>query len=239
MKICKTCGCNKDLDKFFKDKSKYDGLSSKCKDCIKSYNKDPDVIKRRNENQRSRYENSKEIFSQHSKRYYELNKERILLQHKDYADANKDKLSVASSIYRSRPENKLKDSLHHKKSYVENKEKIDARNKLWASANKEKRRSYVRHYQKRNNHIILAISASRRSSKINATPVWRNKFFISEIYHIASLRNKTKGIKWHVDHIVPLKSKIVCGLHVESNLQVIPASINLSKSNRYWPDMPD
>lgn len=102
------------------------------------------------------------------------------------------------------------------------------------------RKETVRRYALANQEKLNANDARRRAAKKNAAPAWANKFFIDEIYDLAKRRTKLKtgGHKWCVDHIVPLCSKLVCGLHVESNLQVIPSTENHLKNNRYWPDMP-
>jgi hypothetical protein len=41
------------------------------------------------------------------------------------------------------------------------------------------------------------------------------------------------GIKHHIDHVVPLRGKNVCGLHVWNNLAVIPMTDNLKKGNNF------
>ena len=69
--------------------------------------------------------------------------------------------------------------------------------------------------------------------KLNAQPSWANEFFIKEAYALSKLRTEIFGFPWHVDHVIPLQGKLVCGLHVENNLQVIPGSENCKKSNKY------
>lgn len=68
---------------------------------------------------------------------------------------------------------------------------------------------------------------------MNATPVWADAFLIAEVYDLAQRRTNHTGFKWHVDHVIPLNGRNVCGLHVEGNLQVIPWVENLKKGNKF------
>ena len=71
---------------------------------------------------------------------------------------------------------------------------------------------------------------------MQATPSWLSgaeKAHIKRTYKLAALMEEITGEPYHVDHIIPLQGKNVCGLHVPQNLQVLKASLNLSKSNKY------
>ena len=59
------------------------------------------------------------------------------------------------------------------------------------------------------------------------------QFVFEEAHQLRLMRNVTTNILWEVDHILPLNGKLVSGLHVWNNLQVIPAIINRRKSNKY------
>lgn len=93
-------------------------------------------------------------------------------------------------------------------------------------------------YRRQPLHVELAKDAKRRASKKNATPGWANKAAIEAIYEKAGKFTQMTGEPFHVDHIVPLTSDLVCGLHWEGNLQILPGVENLSKGNKVWPDMP-
>jgi hypothetical protein len=79
----------------------------------------------------------------------------------------------------------------------------------------------------------------RKVAMRNASVGWRDESKILEIYSKAVELEKQTGEKFHVDHIVPLQSKLVCGLHVEHNLQILPALDNILKGNFWWEDMPE
>jgi hypothetical protein len=106
--------------------------------------------------------------------------------------------------------------------------------KQWVSENPERLRELAREHRKANPDMYREYKVRRRLAETRATPVWANIDAIRAWYTFASV---TPGV--HVDHIVPLNSPIVCGLHCEFNLQLLPANENMSKGNRHWPDMPD
>lgn len=107
----------------------------------------------------------------------------------------------------------------------------------WRRNNPDKRSKICADWQKRNKDKVNFSGATRRAKRKEAIPSWANLEKIAEIYRLAKIEQEIKGEKIHVDHVVPLVSDFVCGLHCESNLQILPAKHNLSKNNKYWPDM--
>ena len=74
--------------------------------------------------------------------------------------------------------------------------------------------------------------AHKRAAKVRRRPDEFTDFVLSEAIDLCQLRANSTGIRWTVDHIVPIHHKDACGLHVAANLQVVPASWNFRKGNR-------
>lgn len=117
--------------------------------------------------------------------------------------------------YNNRDENIKKTTLWQQ----QNKEKVNLKNSKWAKNNRDKTSSNLAKY---------------KAKKIHATPKWlsiADLIEIREFYKLANLITKITGIKYEVDHIIPLQGQNISGLHVPSNLQVITKSENARKKN--------
>ena len=109
--------------------------------------------------------------------------------------------------------------------------------KQWRDSLPEEKRAEYRaanaDYYKNNPEKKRANTRTRQASQKQRTPAWADHAEIQALYKKAANLEAATGIQFHVDHIIPLQGKLVSGLHVASNLQVIPALDNLKKSNQF------
>lgn len=129
---------------------------------------------------------------------------------------------------RSRDPDKVK--AKNKKWHESNREKVLARLSKFEKDNKDRRNEYKRTKYKTERVVW---SNNRRARKYSATPFWSDLGKIKNIYGECERISKETGIPHHVDHIVPLKHPLVCGLHVPANLRIITAEENLAKNNKF------
>lgn len=148
------------------------------------------------------------------KTYRKNNSQKIQKSNKAYQKANRESIAKREKIY---AKNNSEAISKRKRVYRESNSKdISESGKLWKKNNKGLCRSY---------------DSTRRSLLLNATPSWSNKSKIADIYKKAREMEIKDSVKYHVDHIIPLNSNLVCGLHTEDNLQILTAKQNLEKSN--------
>tara|TARA_Y100000004_G_scaffold79383_1_gene89241 strand:- start:43 stop:678 length:636 start_codon:yes stop_codon:yes gene_type:complete len=178
------------------------------------------------------YEANKEKRKAYSKAWCEANKDKVSAQKKAYYEANKDKVSAQKKAYYEANKDKIK-------AYREaNKDKIKAYDKAYRKSNPERRKAINKKYYEANSAYYIE-RARFREKLLNKLqrPKWYDPKLVNKIYNECHKLNKIAGfIKYHVDHIVPLQGKNVSGLHVQGNLQIILASVNLSKSNKFEVD---
>jgi len=139
-------------------------------------------------------------------------------------------------------------SIYRKAQYQKNKHKELSKNLEWKynnlerykeigkehyRANKDRHKSLMQQHYHANKGMYRAKDAKYRATKLKATPAWANLEQIKRIYIACASISERTGVEHHVDHIIPLQGETVCGLHVEKNLAIIPAQMNLQKSNTY------
>jgi hypothetical protein len=123
-----------------------------------------------------------------------------------------------------------------KRYYERNKEVVKAR----ASARPaEEKKQHKQNYKDANPELYKALVSVRKRRHRAATPKWvgaEEKKAIRQLYLEAQRLTKLTGERYVVDHIYPLISEEVCGLHALRNLRIMTQAENLIKSNK-MPDL--
>lgn len=156
-----------------------------------------------------------------SKQHYQTNK---AIYKKRAIEWNKKHCSYKSNRHREYMKHYLrkwqKDNVNKMKQYLQKWSKVNGSTarRRWNQQNKGKKNYYTRMRQ----WVI------RR-----ATPSWANLTEIKQIYINAAIKTKETNLPHEVDHIIPLQGKLVCGLHVACNLQILQKDIHKFKLNKF------
>jgi len=170
----------------------------------------------------------KQKAKEYSRASYLRNKEKVNARSKQWAEENAERMKELQAEW-----------------YLENKDKVKAQREAWAEANPERAKELQRQSRKRtgsgkawkaeNKHKVNAYASKRRACERNATPSWISEideFIAEEIFLQREDISSATGIKHEVDHVIPLVSEEVCGLHVWWNMRVITEFENRSKGNK-------
>ena len=210
-KECKTCGIHKPLDEFPK---MWNYKNQRLQTGIRVY-----YSGRICQECKLAFRHSPEQKLRHKKyhaRRYQLKKREICIQTRAYQQQPHRKETDKNRLAKKYEENKLE-------IQAERKQRLDQNPELRARARETSRNHY---YEKK--WMYFARSSARRAHKLHVTPEWADLEKIKEIYYKCPTG-------YHVDHVIPLQSKIVCGLHVPENLQYLTAYANRAKGNKFNP----
>ena len=105
-------------------------------------------------------------------------------------------------------------------------EQVKATKKKWADNNKEYQLAYKRSSRAKYPEKYRAAVSARRARVKQQKPAWETFSRLRSFYEKCP-----QG--YHVDHVIPLRGKLVSGLHVLENLQYLPASENMAKRNHF------
>lgn len=133
-----------------------------------------------------------------------------------------------------------------------NRERANGYSRKWAAENPEKKRQAEAAWKSKNPEKVKekdaragakwakkradkkAAARAKARAKLRASvPAWADLRAIESFYTEAARISRETGIPHEVDHIVPLAGEAVCGLHVETNLQIVPRTLNRQKGQRY------
>jgi hypothetical protein len=185
------------------------------------------------------------------KAYHTKNREQIAAKNREWRAANPEKLRAQRlrrrdkriaemRAWRARnPERVKQQKRESAKRHPGAQRKRFAK---WLAENGERNLEHKRKWRKENPAAVRASRMARYASQTNGTPAWltrAQKQQILQFYKRAAQMTRDLGMKYEVDHIVPIRGRIVCGLHVPWNLQILTRSENAKKHNKFVDETPD
>ena len=153
------------------------------------------------------------------KQHYEKNKQHFSEYRKQWRLDNIQQLTDQARVY-----------------YAENKKRIRQSQKKYAEVNSAAAVKRASLWSKNNTSAVLAKNVKRRARIAKAIPKWYGEFdelVWKEAARLVQLRTTITGVKWHADHIIPIHCTTASGFHIANNCQVIPAILNIRKSNTF------
>lgn len=180
-------------------------INNACKEC--------ELIKGR-----ARYNADPEQARSRTNRYREANPEKVSAYAKEYRERSREKRAASWASY-----------------YQRNRDNLAEKSKAYRDKNKDAVKARVRAWSIKNQHQRAALQQKRKARQLRALPNWHGEFddlVWVEAADLVRLRRVSTGLEWASDHMIPLSSRLACGLHVWNNCQVIPWELNQSKNNR-------
>jgi len=245
-KRCSKCKVTKETREFHKNKNTKDGLNIQCKLC-RSISRAKTSRPKLAKNVRDGF-----VYCQKCKKEKEATHEnfhaskltinsKVLTCIKCHRDIN----NARAQSPAKKAEQKIRSAAWARANRVHKNNKA----REWKKNNKDKIKASNNSYMATEKAKILRSKSAAARYKLNpekhkakasaycsrvrhSTPVWEDKKHILKYYQMAT------RLGLEVDHIVPINSKLVCGLHCLANFQFLNRKDNASKGNRFWPDMP-
>ena len=179
------------------------------------------------------YLSHRKEYSERAKARYLKNREKEKAKANARYSYNREEMKARNSAYaRKNPEKNRKWQREWKKRNRDyTLESSRAYSKRWRLLNPEEAKRAYKKWCKENPSKVAALNSARRCREKNAMPSWVDKKSIDQFYVKARRKTKETGIPHVVDHIYPLTHRLLSGLHVPCNLQVITSVANAKKHN--------